>query len=44
MKLFVRAGYRGWWLIEAGGKPPTDRVQAFARLREQFDKLLSAAL
>jgi sugar phosphate isomerase/epimerase len=44
MKLFVRAGYRGWWLIEAGGKPPADRVQAFVRLREQFDKLLSAAL
>jgi sugar phosphate isomerase/epimerase len=43
MKLFVRAGYRGWWLIEAGGKPPADRVQAFARLREQFDTLLSAA-
>ncbi len=44
MKLFVRAGFRGWWLIEAGGKPPADRVQAFAGLREQFDKLLSAAL
>jgi sugar phosphate isomerase/epimerase len=44
MKLFVRAGYRGWWLIEAGGKPPADREQAFARLREQFDKLFSAAL
>ncbi len=44
MKLFVRAGYRGWWLIEAGGKPPADRVQAFARLRQRFDKLLSAAL
>ena len=43
MKLFVRAGYRGWWLIEAGGKPPADRVQAFAGLRKQFDKLLSAA-
>jgi sugar phosphate isomerase/epimerase len=43
MKLFVRAGYRGWWLIEAGGKPPADRVQAFARLRQQFDELLSAA-
>jgi len=42
MKLFVRAGYRGWWLIEADGKPPADRVQAFARLRRQFDKLFSA--
>ena len=43
MKLFVGAGFGGWWLIEAGGKPPADRVQAFGRLRQQFDKLLSAA-
>jgi hypothetical protein len=42
-KLFVAAGYRGWWLIEAGGKPPADRVKAFAECKARFDKLMADA-
>jgi len=42
-RLFVRAGYRGWWLLEAGSKPPADRVAAFVRQRELFEQLMARA-
>ncbi len=36
--LFVKSGYNGWWLLEAGGKkPPTDRVAALTQQRIMFD-------
>jgi hypothetical protein len=41
--LFVRTGYQGWWLLEAGGQPPADRVAAFVRQRELFEKLMANA-
>jgi len=41
--LFVRAGYQGWWLLEAGSKPPADRVAAFIRQRELFEGLMAKA-
>jgi hypothetical protein len=42
LKLFVAANYRGWWLLEAGGKDPADRVQALRQQRELFDRMLAA--
>lgn len=42
MKLFVKAGYRGWWLIEAGTKVD-DRVKALAQQREMFLDLWAKA-
>lgn len=41
--LFVRTGYQGWWPLEAGGQPPADRVAAFVRQRELFQKLMADA-
>ncbi|MGO8749110.1 MAG: sugar phosphate isomerase/epimerase family protein [Thermoguttaceae bacterium] len=43
MKLFWKANYRGWWLLEAGGKDPPDRVKALAEQRQLFDDYLAAA-
>jgi hypothetical protein len=43
MKLFWKANYRGWWLLEAGGKDPADRVLALAEQRRLFDDYLAAA-
>jgi len=42
-ELFVRAGYQGWWLLEAGSTPPADRVAAFIRQRELFASLMAKA-
>jgi len=42
-RLFVGAGYRGWWLLEAGGKPPEHRVAGLIRQRELFERLMANA-
>jgi sugar phosphate isomerase/epimerase len=43
-KLFVAAGYQGWWLLEAGSNPPpTDRVAALIKQRELFEGLMARA-
>ncbi len=42
--LFVRAGYKGWWLLEAGSTPPADRVAACIRQRELFEQLMAKAM
>jgi len=42
-RLFVRANYRGWWLLEAGSNPPADRVAAFIRQRQLFEQLMANA-
>jgi hypothetical protein len=44
LNLFVAAKYHGWWLIEAGGKDPPDRVQALAQQRVVFDAMLRKAV
>jgi hypothetical protein len=44
LNLFVKAKYRGWWLLEAGGKFPDDRVKALAEQRAMFDQMLAKAL
>ncbi len=41
--LFVKAGYQGWWLLEAGGKDPADRVAAIAHQRELFEGFMAKA-
>ena len=44
MKLYVKANYQGWWLLEAGGKKaPEDRVQALREQKQIFDRILAAA-
>ena len=43
LKLFVKAEYNGWWLLEAGGKDPADRVAALAQQREMFEQMLAKA-
>lgn len=42
-KLFARASYKGWWLLEAGSKLPEDRAAAFARQRALFKELMDRA-
>jgi hypothetical protein len=42
LKLYVNAGYCGWWLLEAGDDPP-DRVQALAEQKVLFDRMLAQA-
>ncbi|MGA2622015.1 MAG: TIM barrel protein [Thermoguttaceae bacterium] len=42
-RLFVKANYRGWFLLEATGKP-ADRVQALILKRQAFDELLAGAM
>lgn len=42
MKLFVKAGYQGWWLLEAGTKV-ADKVAALAEQRQMFVDLLAKA-
>ncbi len=44
LKLFVQAGYNGWWLLEAGGKDPADRVAALGQQRELFEQMLAKAM
>lgn len=44
MRLYVQAGYRGWWLLEAGTKLPEDRVKALADQKAMFDQMLAQAL
>jgi len=41
--LFLKANYHGWWLLEAGGKPPEDRVKALAEQRAVFEQILAKA-
>jgi hypothetical protein len=41
--LFVKSGYKGWWLLEAGGKDPADRVKALIRQRELFEQMMAKA-
>jgi hypothetical protein len=41
--LFVKAQHKGWWLLEAGGKDPADRIQALIQQRELFEKLMAKA-
>ncbi|NLY00052.1 MAG: TIM barrel protein [Rhodopirellula sp.] len=43
MALFVKMDYAGWLLLEAGGSPPGDPVEAMARQRKMFEDLVSAA-
>lgn len=44
IKLFVKANYQGWLLLEAGGKkPPEDRVQAMIQQRQLFESMIAAA-
>jgi hypothetical protein len=44
LKLFVKAKYRGWWLLEAGGKFPDDRVKALGEQKAMFDQMLAKAM
>jgi len=42
--MFVKSGYNGWWLLEAGGKkPPADRVAALTKQRMMFDEWYTKA-
>jgi hypothetical protein len=41
--LFVKANYRGWWLLEAGEKAPEDRVKALAEQQALFEQMLAKA-
>jgi sugar phosphate isomerase/epimerase len=43
LRLFVKARYRGWWLLEAGKDPAGDRVQALAEQKAMFDRMLVRA-
>jgi hypothetical protein len=42
-RLFVEARYNGWWLPEAGGKDPEDRVTEIVHQKELFDGMLAKA-
>lgn len=42
LKLFVKANYRGWLLLEASSNPP-DRLAALIQEREKFEQLLANA-
>ncbi len=42
MKLYLKANYRGWWLLEAGDRPE-DRVKALAEQKVLFDEMLAKA-
>lgn len=42
LKLFVQAGYQGWWLIESSTKP-ADKVAALVEQRQVFLDLLAKA-
>ncbi len=44
LRLFVKSGYDGWWLLEAGGKDPADRVAALNQQRELFETMLAVAM
>lgn len=41
LNLFVKANYKGWWLLEAAGKDPEDRVKALADQKKLFDEMLT---
>lgn len=41
--LLVKADYKGWCLLEAGGKDPADRVQALVQQRELFEQMVKKA-
>lgn len=43
LDLYVKAGYTGWWLLEADGKDPADRVKALAEQKALFDQMLAEA-
>lgn len=40
LKLYVKAGYVGWWLLEAGDNPP-DRAKALGEQQVLFDQMLA---
>ena len=41
--LFVKMNYSGWLLLEAGGSPQGDAVQALIRQRELFEAMVAEA-
>lgn len=41
--LFVKMDYKGWLLLEAGGSPKGDPVQALVRQRELFETMVAEA-
>lgn len=43
IKLFVTTGYKGWLLLEAGGKDPADRVAAMVQQKKLFDDYMAKA-
>lgn len=43
IKLLVSSEYSGWVLLEAGGDPPKDRVEALAEQVEMFHKFVADA-
>jgi sugar phosphate isomerase/epimerase len=43
IKLLVSSEYAGWVLLEAGGDPPKDRVEALAEQVEMFHKFVEDA-
>jgi sugar phosphate isomerase/epimerase len=43
IELLVKADWNGWMLLEAGGKPPDDRVGAMKAQRALFDRLVEQA-
>ena len=43
IRLLVKACYRGWLLLEAGGKP-ADRIAALVHQRQLFERMLAAAI
>jgi hypothetical protein len=44
MNLFVKSDYKGWWLLEAGGKDPADRVAALIQQRGMFEAMKAKAM
>lgn len=43
VKLFVKSNYKGWLLLEAGGKDPADRVAAMIQQKKLFDDYMAKA-
>ena len=43
IRLMVKSDYRGWLLLEAGGKPPADRLAALVHQRELFEEMMAKA-
>lgn len=43
IELFVKADYKGWLLLEAGGSPKGDPIQALVHQRQLFEKMVADA-